>query len=283
MIFKAATGKKVVFVVNKIDNLEDVAAVDAVTTFVREHGTALMGGGPRGTPPVFPVSAREALRAKLASAHGDPTVGAGSKSWEESRFEALELFMSDVLTKEERVNAKMLSPLGVADSLLDTAARRLEQRQATLASDLATIELVEQNMASFRKDMDRDVAFERLQIEKALDGMVRRADTFFDERMTLMQARMLMDGEKFRWGVGRSRLSSAQQSPHVDPHVENPPAQPLPRSEFQREVMTGVTERLDEVVGDVSTLVEDRARNQARAVLDFLVRRGGGVSGTAHY
>ena len=66
----------------------------------------------------------------------------------------------------------MLSPLGVADSLLDTAERRLEQRQATRASDLATIELVEQNMASFRKDMDRDVAFERLQIEKALDGMV---------------------------------------------------------------------------------------------------------------
>ena len=39
--------------------------------------------------------------------------------------------------------------------------------------------------------------------------------------------------------------------------------------------MTGVTERLDDVVSDVSTLVEDRARNQARAVLDFLGRRPG--------
>ena len=152
--------------------------------------------------------------------------------------------MTDILSKEERVNAKMLSPLGVAESLLDTAERRLEQRKSTLASDLATIGLVEQNMASFRKDMDRDVAFERLQIEKALDGMVRRADTFFGERMTLFQLPMLMDADKFK-------------------------------AEFQAEVMTGVTERLDEVVGDVSTLVEDRARNQARAVLDFLGRRPG--------
>ena len=106
--------------------------------------------------------------------------------------------MTDILSKEERVNAKMLSPLGVAESLLDTAERRLEQRKATLASDLATIDLVEQNMASFRKDMDRDVAFERLQIEKALDGMVRRADTFFEERMTLFQLPMLMDADKFK-------------------------------------------------------------------------------------
>ena len=60
---------------------------------------------------------------------------------------------------------------------------------------------------------------------------MRRADTFFSERMTLLQLPMLMDAEKFR-------------------------------SEFQNEVMTGVTEQLDEVVSDVSTLVEDRARNQ---------------------
>ena len=60
---------------------------------------------------------------------------------------------------------------------------------------------------------------------------MRRADTFFSERMTLLQLPMLMDADKFR-------------------------------SEFQNEVMTGVTEQLDEVVSDVSTLVEDRARNQ---------------------
>ena len=54
-------GKKVVFVVNKIDILQNEKEINQVVTFVRENAHRCMGI----SPVVFPVSARMALRAKL--------------------------------------------------------------------------------------------------------------------------------------------------------------------------------------------------------------------------
>lgn len=80
------------------------------------------------SPTVLAVSGKKALRAKLSSArvrttdeNGDatgterhaPELGAGSRLWEESRFAVLEEHMRRALTAEERVLAKLLSPLGV--------------------------------------------------------------------------------------------------------------------------------------------------------------------------
>jgi hypothetical protein len=47
----------------------------------------------------------------------------------------------------------------------------------------------------------------------------------------------------------------------------------MPRA--QDAVLSGLSAKIDESVGNMATLVEDRARNQARAVLDFLGRRPG--------
>jgi hypothetical protein len=71
---------------------------------------------------VLPVSGKKALRAKLSSVRlkdsgadvrHAPELGAGSKLWDESRFADLEEHMRLALTTEERVLAKLLSPLGV--------------------------------------------------------------------------------------------------------------------------------------------------------------------------
>src|SRR5262249_46943197 len=54
-------GKKVVVVLNKIDILESEADVERVRTFIAEGVRGLLGFAPE----VFPVAARDALRAKL--------------------------------------------------------------------------------------------------------------------------------------------------------------------------------------------------------------------------
>ena len=50
----------------------------------------------------------------------------------QGRFAALEELMRQSLTADERVAAKLLSPLGVADSLLATAAERAQRRAELL-------------------------------------------------------------------------------------------------------------------------------------------------------
>ena len=58
-------------------------------------------------PPIFPVSARLADRAK----HGEPSL------WEASGFAALERYLHDSLDERGRFRLKLTSPLGVGDVL----------------------------------------------------------------------------------------------------------------------------------------------------------------------
>src|SRR4030095_10513881 len=70
-------GKKIVVAVNKVDILETEADRARVVAFVTENAQKLLGVA----PPVFPVSAKQALRAKTA---GD------ERAIEQSGFPALE-------------------------------------------------------------------------------------------------------------------------------------------------------------------------------------------------
>jgi hypothetical protein len=63
--------KKVVFVLNKADVLKEQADLDAVTGFVRDNAQRLLQ---LDSPVVLPVSARKALRAKLAVSRYAPPV-----------------------------------------------------------------------------------------------------------------------------------------------------------------------------------------------------------------
>lgn len=58
--------------------------------------------------------------------------------------------------------------MGVAERLTAAAQASLHRRAQLLHSDLATLRLVDDQMAAFMKDMLRDVERERLTIDKCL-------------------------------------------------------------------------------------------------------------------
>ena len=89
-------GKKIVIVINKVDILETAADRDSVIRFVRQSASALLGV----EPPVFTLSARLALRAKLS---GQPTPGAES-------FGDLERFLATTLDERERLAPEAPQP-----------------------------------------------------------------------------------------------------------------------------------------------------------------------------
>ena len=93
-------GKKIVFIVNKIDILASDDERNEVLTYVRDNATALLGE----TPQVFPVSARRAVQARGS---GDTAL------WEQSGFDAVEEYLLKTLDQEERIRLKLLNPLNV--------------------------------------------------------------------------------------------------------------------------------------------------------------------------
>ena len=104
-------GKKVVVVINKIDILEDEAALNQVVDFVRNQSVAVLDT----VPDIFPVSVKMAQQAKMGML-GKPV----HELLQASRFPALEEYILNRLDQQERLRLKLASPLGVAERFQQT-------------------------------------------------------------------------------------------------------------------------------------------------------------------
>jgi small GTP-binding protein len=165
-------GKKILFVLNKVDLLE-APEVEQVVSFIQENTRDLLGFKPQ----VFPVSARLAQRAR--NGQGDAT------TWQDSRFDTMERYILETLDEEQRVRLKLLSPLGVAQRLADKYLELAESRLAMLHDDFATLENIERQLDLFRDDLTHDFSFHQTEVENILNELELRGIQFFDDNIRL--------------------------------------------------------------------------------------------------
>ncbi|HWU38785.1 MAG TPA: dynamin family protein, partial [Candidatus Acidoferrum sp.] len=165
-------GKKIIFVINKIDILQNAREIVQVETFVRENAQKLLGGD---APVLFPVSARAALRAK----QGEP------QAWPQSRFEALETYIRSSLDEGSRVRLKFLNPLGVGDHVAGKYLHMVESRLDFLRTDVSLLSDVEGQLAAYREDMQHQFKFRMADLDNILLEMEKRGQAFFDETFRL--------------------------------------------------------------------------------------------------
>jgi small GTP-binding protein len=159
-------GKKIVLVLNKVDILHGEEDLEKIRVFIDENVLTLLGIRPQ----IFPVSARQALRAK----QGQPQL------WQPSRFEALETYLEDKLDESSRLKLKFLNPLGIANHLLDKYRQVVDNRLAVLAEDVQMIDDINQQLELYRQDMQRDFEFRMADVENILYEMEERGTTYFD-------------------------------------------------------------------------------------------------------
>jgi small GTP-binding protein len=174
-------GKKIVFVLNKVDLLEQ-DEVEQVVGFIRENARDLLGF----TPEIFPVSARQAQRARN---------GMGDAAWQASRFEAVERFILETLDEEQRVRLKLLSPLGVAQHLADKYLKVVEGRLGTIQDDVRTIENIDRQLDLFRDDLADDFRYHLTEVENVLSEFELRGMRFFDDTIVLRNIWQLRNKE----------------------------------------------------------------------------------------
>jgi small GTP-binding protein len=178
-------GKKIVFVVNKIDILARPEERQQVLDFVREHAQSLVGEAPR----IFPVSAREAMAART---------GEGEERWAASGFGAMEEYLVRTLDQQERVRLKLLNPLNVG---LRLAARYKDvafERLKLLAQDVETIQSIDRQLALVHEEMVRDLEPRLARLDVLLSDMERRGHRFFEETIRVGRIKALMDSEGVR-------------------------------------------------------------------------------------
>ncbi len=177
-------GKKVVLVINKLDILEKESELEEIVGFIAENAHGLLGIRPE----IFPVSARQALRAK----QGEPHL------WQKSRFEPLETYIASTLDQGGRIRLKLLNPLGVGEHLIQRYTTITRQRLDLLKDDFEKMENIERQLDIYKTDMQRDFEFRMADIEKLLYQMEQRGDEYFDETIRLARVADLMKKEKIQ-------------------------------------------------------------------------------------
>ena len=180
-------GKKIVFVINKIDILSSAADRQQVEAYVRENATALLGQAPE----IFPVSARLALEARASE---------DTATWEKSGFPAVEDFMLNTLDQEERIRLKLLNPLNVGLRLVSVYKELAFERLKLLAGDVETLQNIDQQLTLFHEEMLRDFEPRLSRLDVLLNDMERRGMSFFENTIRIGRIKTLMDSE----GVQRS-------------------------------------------------------------------------------
>ncbi|MGD8895139.1 MAG: dynamin family protein [Acidobacteriota bacterium] len=180
-----AWGKKVIIVLNKADLLEASEDVSRVVTYVREQAQRTLGFA----PDVFPVSARQALRARLED--DAPAV-------EESGLPAFEARVTATLDEAERFRLKLLNPLGVGRRVHGELTGLVAGRLELLGEDLRTLEAVDADLEARASDLEGDFKLRLSDVEKVLLDFERRGNAFFDERLRLMRIHELLSKERLR-------------------------------------------------------------------------------------
>ena len=195
-------GKKVVFVLNKVDIFEDDSALREVSDFILKHGATILGDPPQ----LFPVSAKMAQR---ALAESDPEERTRLRSL--SGLDDLEQFISATLDDTARLHLKFNNPLGVADHLISDAAQDLSTQSEDLNEDKVTAAAVETVITAYERELHSELPPRLAEVENILHRLEQRGLDFFDSTMRLTNIQNLIRGDRVRAEFEKQVLADVPQ------------------------------------------------------------------------
>ncbi len=161
-------GKKVVFIINKIDILKSDEEIIQIENFIQNHVSSFLGE----SPILFSVSARWGMEAKQ---QGD------NKLWKKSRVEEVEQYILHTLDEAERFRLKLLNPLGVGIHLAQKYGEALSSRLEFLKIDFDLIDEMEKQLHLYQEDMKHHFTSRMAEVENLLYEMESRGQAFFEE------------------------------------------------------------------------------------------------------
>jgi len=228
-----AWGKKIVFVLNKADILEEEAALQEVSDFVLKHASTLLGDPPE----IFAVSARLAKRAQ-----DEPDPEQRRRLRAASRLDDLEVFIVATLDDDTRLQLKFNNPLGVAANLVAQADKAVQVQAAGLKEDMTTAASLESAVADYEGALRSELAPRLAEVENILHRLEQRGLDFFDSTLRLTKITTLARGDRVR-------------------------------TQFETQVLADVARRIDEQVQHLIDWLVQKDLHEWQQVVGYLQRR----------
>ncbi len=181
-------GKKIIVVINKVDLLGNTDEFYQVIRFVQDGFRQLLGL----EPPIFPISGRMAIQAKLQPGPES------AQLWQFSGFGPLEQYIFNTLDQASRLQLKLLSPLSVVSRLLGRYQQAVTERLTLLEQDSRIIENIERQLALYQEDMQRDFNGRLASVNNLLYELNERGDRFFDDVLKLTRIFELVKTDRIK-------------------------------------------------------------------------------------
>ena len=197
-----AWGKKVVFVLNKADIIEDEATLDEIRTFVVDNATQMLGSA----PDFFPVSAK---LAQCALQEEDPAKA--QALWEESRLGELEKYINGILDNTTLLALKFNNPIGVAEKIVAQTHEITRSQLELLYEDMDTVTALKTAMTAYENELAGELTPRLAEVENILHKLEDRGIDFFEQKLRLTNVQELMRGDKVRDEFKREVLESMPQ------------------------------------------------------------------------
>lgn len=189
-----AWGKKILFVVNKVDILKSPEELRKVLAYVTDNAKKLTGSD---QPVVIPVSAHRARQAQSQ----------GQESNQGSGFSQLETFLHRQLNREERIRLKLGNPLGVAIKLATQYEKAIIDRVEILRDDVRSLDEIDRILSLYDEDLKREFRFRLADVENLLHEFEERGHQFFDDTVRISRIVDLMNKSKVKAEFQRKVLA----------------------------------------------------------------------------
>ena len=163
-------GKKVVFVLNKVDTKEE-AEITQVLDYLKANIRGIFGFD----PVIYPVSAKT-----------------------RQGFDALENYIFKVLSEKERVRIKLQAPIDTVASISKKQFTIIESRRELLASDKGRIESIIGQLDKARTDLEGNFKQFVVRVDNLMMDLERRGVDFLDRYVRIQHVMLLRDALRFR-------------------------------------------------------------------------------------
>ncbi len=202
-------GKKVVFVLNKVDIFESREALEETREYILKHATLALGEA----PVLFPVSARAAQRALT-----EPDEAQRLALRRASGLDALESYITTSLDDAAKLELKLKSPLGVADNVIDLAGGKVQAQSDSLQEDAVTAASIETTISAYEHDLESELEPRLSEVDNILHRFEMRGLDFFDRTLRLPNIHHLVRGDRVRAAFEKEVLSDV--SSQIDTQVQ---------------------------------------------------------------
>ena len=174
-------GKKIIFVINKIDIVENQEDLLEVVDFVSNNAQKLLGL----SPVIFTISSKDALT----------NLKEGIK---DDALAKIEKYIHNTLDQKERIRIKLNNPLYILENLTNKYNEINQTNINLIQEDKNLLDDIHGQISLFREDSLRRFNFRYADIDNAILEFEKRGQSFFEETFRIGRILDLLNKERIQ-------------------------------------------------------------------------------------